>query len=60
MHLFVEFIYLFVYLRINFGHVINATGGQDCAVSIATRYGLDGPAMESRWRRDFRSHPDRH
>jgi hypothetical protein len=22
-------------------------------VSIATRYGLDGPGIESRWRRDF-------
>ena len=23
--------------------------GQDSAVSIATRYGLDGPGIESRW-----------
>ena len=31
----------------------------DCRVSsvgIATRYGLDGPGIESRWRRDF-PHP---
>ena len=28
------------------------------SVGIATRYGLDGPEIESRWRRDF-SHPSR-
>ena len=27
-------------------------------VGIATRYGLDGPGIESRWRRDF-PHPSR-
>jgi len=27
--------------------------GQGSAVSIATRYGLDGPGIESRWGRDF-------
>jgi hypothetical protein len=26
------------------------------AVGVATRYGLDGPGIESRWRRDF-PHP---
>ena len=30
--------------------------GRDSAVGIATRYGLDGPGIESRWGRDF---PDR-
>jgi hypothetical protein len=30
--------------------------GRDSAVGIATRYGLDGPGIESRWGRDF-SHP---
>jgi len=25
----------------------------DTLVGIATRYGLDGPGIESRWRRDF-------
>jgi hypothetical protein len=28
------------------------------SVSIATRYGLDGPGIESRWERDF-LHPSR-
>jgi hypothetical protein len=27
--------------------------GWDSSVGIATRYGLDGPAIESRWERDF-------
>ena len=27
--------------------------GRDCSVGIATRYGLDGPRIESRWRRDI-------
>ena len=27
--------------------------GWDSSVSIATRYGLDGPGIESRWGRDF-------
>jgi hypothetical protein len=31
---------------------------QDSAVSIATRYGLDGPGIESRWKSDF-PHPSR-
>ena len=28
-------------------------GGLDGSVGVATRYGLDGPGIESRWRRDF-------
>jgi len=32
--------------------------GWDIAVDIATRYGLDGPGIESRWGRDF-PHPSR-
>jgi len=31
---------------------------RDSSVGIATRYGLDGPGFESRWRRDF-PHPSR-
>jgi len=31
---------------------------RDSSVGIATRYGLDGPGIESRWRRDF-PHPTR-
>ena len=30
--------------------------GRDSVFGIATRYGLDGPGVESRWRRDF-PHP---
>jgi hypothetical protein len=32
--------------------------GWDGVVGIATRYGLDGPGIESRWGRDF-PHPSR-
>jgi hypothetical protein len=32
--------------------------GRDSSVGIATDYGLDGPGIESRWRRDF-SHTSR-
>jgi hypothetical protein len=41
-------------------HIINnmlhINRGRDSSVGIATRYGLDGPGIESRWARDF---PDR-
>jgi len=33
-------------------------GVLDNVVGIATGYGLDGPGIESRWRRDF-PHPSR-
>ena len=36
----------------------SAIGGRDSSVGIATRYGLDGPGIESWWRRDF-PHPSR-
>jgi len=32
--------------------------GRDSVVDTATRYGLDGPGIESRWGRDF-PHPSR-
>jgi hypothetical protein len=32
--------------------------GRDTSVGIAIRYGLDGPRIDSRWRRDF-PHPSR-
>jgi hypothetical protein len=32
--------------------------GRDSSVGIATRYGLDGPGIESQWGRDF-PHPSR-
>ena len=34
------------------------SGGRDSSVGIATRYRLDGPGIESQWRRDF-PHPSR-
>ena len=37
---------------------ITECGGRDSSVGIATRYGLDGPGIESQWRRDF-PHPSR-
>ena len=33
-------------------------GARDRSVGITTRYGLDGPGIESRWGRDF-PHPSR-
>jgi len=40
-------------------HVIMSHwGNRDSSVGIATRYGLDGPGIESRWGRDF-PHPSR-
>ena len=33
--------------------------GWDTSVGIATRYGLDSPGNESRWRKIFCTHPDR-
>ena len=37
-----------------------AVVGRDSSVGIATRYGLDGPGIESRWgKRFFRTLPDR-
>jgi hypothetical protein len=34
------------------------TVGRDSSVGIATRYGVDGPGIESRWGRGF-PHPSR-
>ena len=33
--------------------------GRDSSVDIATRYGLDGPGIESQWVLEFRTCPDR-
>ena len=32
---------------------IEASVGRGSSVGIATDYGMDGPGIESRWRRDF-------
>ena len=39
--------------------LIDALVGRDTSVDIATRYGLDGPGIGSRWGRVFRKRPDR-
>ena len=36
--------------------VLCIAGGRDSSVGIATRYGLYGPGIESRWGRDFPAH----
>jgi hypothetical protein len=36
--------------------VLVLTVGRNSSVCIATRYGLDGPGIESRWRRFFYAH----
>ena len=38
---------------------LSGTGDLDSTVGIATRYSLDGPRFESRWKRDFPCRPDR-
>jgi hypothetical protein len=39
--------------QLNFASLRLLTVGPDGSVGIATGYGLDGPGIESRWRRDF-------
>ena len=36
-----------------YGYILCIYMGRDSSVGIATRYGLDGPGIESRWGRDF-------
>jgi len=38
-------------------HVIFISMGLDSSVVIATRYGMDGPEIETRWGRDFLNPP---
>jgi hypothetical protein len=37
----------------NLLHVLYQIQGRDSVVGIATRYGTDGPRVESLWGRDF-------
>ena len=41
-----------------FNNAYTYSVGWDIVVGIATRYGLDGPEIETRWERDF-PHPSR-
>jgi hypothetical protein len=50
MYAFVYFIYLFSHQFLTF---YDAMSGHGRVGGIATHYGLDGPAIESRWGRDF-------
>ena len=38
--------------------VLDAWWSRDSVVGIATRYGLEGPGIESRWGEIFRTYPD--
>jgi hypothetical protein len=42
-----------LYSKFNFVWACFRVVGRDRTVGIATRYGLDGPGIESRWGRDF-------
>jgi hypothetical protein len=44
---------LFYILCVQFNTYIHTIGGGHISVSIATRYGLEGPGIDSRWGRDF-------
>ena len=50
--------YISSYPKSNFIAFLSSIGGRDSSEGIATRYGLHGPGIESRWRRDF-PHPSR-
>jgi hypothetical protein len=52
---------LFFFLRITFLNLwpYLSSGGQDSSAGIATRYGLEGPGIESGWGEIFRTYPDR-
>jgi hypothetical protein len=39
--------------------VVTLNRSRDSVVGIATRYGLEGPGIESRWGEIFRTYPDR-
>ena len=54
-HIASHFLVSFLFLNIVFS-VENR--GRDCSVGIPTRYGLDGPGIEYRWGRVFRTCPD--
>ena len=48
----------FLKIHFNIIHPFTRSSGLDSLVDIVTRYGLDGPEIESRWGRDF-LHPSR-
>jgi len=44
---------VFYYIHQHSKYYLNWAMGRDSSVGIATRYGLNGPRIESRWGRDF-------
>jgi hypothetical protein len=52
-------VHYFSYLGIDFLAAELMRMGRDSSEGIATRYGVDGPGIESRLVRDFRTRPDR-
>jgi hypothetical protein len=49
----------FLHSQLNRGRQDYEWVGIASSVGIANRYGLDGPAIESRWKGGFRTRPDR-
>jgi hypothetical protein len=47
------------HFRYWFQSVFTPDVDRDSSVGIATRYGLEGPGIESRWVKIFRTRPDR-
>jgi hypothetical protein len=52
------FLYI-LYIFYIFNNVHARSGSRDSVVGIATRYGLEGPGIESRLGEIFRTYPDR-
>jgi hypothetical protein len=50
--------YFYVY-TMHFYCLLFIWGSRDGVVGIATRYGLEGPGIESRWGEIFHTYPDR-
>jgi hypothetical protein len=46
-------------IKYNFDSVLCWLRSRDSSVGIATRYGLEGPVIESRWGEIFHTYPDR-
>ena len=42
-------VYIYIYAMQSFNKLQSYTMGRDSSVGIATRYGLDGPGIESLW-----------
>jgi hypothetical protein len=49
---------MYMYDEVQNSSLYSRYNDQDSVVCKATRYGLDGPGIESRWERDF-PHPFR-